>query len=68
MLANASPLKPYVPIEARSSNALSLEVVNLSQRIGKSSFLSRVSRCQRTETIGGPATDIDTMPVVGDLE
>ncbi len=38
MLAKASPLNPYVPIEVRSSKVLSLDVVNLSQRIGKSSF------------------------------
>ena len=38
MLAKASPLKPYVPIEVRSSKVLSLDVVNLSQRIGRSSF------------------------------
>ena len=39
MLASASPRNPYVPIEVRSSKAFSLEVVNLSQRIDKSSFL-----------------------------
>lgn len=38
MLAKASPLKPYVAIEVRSSKVLSFDVVNLSQRIGKSSF------------------------------
>jgi len=38
MLANASPLKPYVPIEVKSSKVLSFDVVNLSQRIGKSTF------------------------------
>ena len=38
MLAKASPLKPYVPIVVKSSKVLSLDVVNLSQRIGRSSF------------------------------
>ena len=43
MLAKASPLKPYVPIDVRSSKVLSLDVVNLSQRIGRSSFYVLVS-------------------------
>lgn len=38
ILASASPRKPYVPIEVRSSKALSLEVVKRSHKIGKSSF------------------------------
>lgn len=38
MLAKASPLKPYVPMEDKSSKVFSLEVVNLSQRMGRSSF------------------------------
>ena len=37
MLAKASPRNPYVAMAERSSKALSLEVVNLSHRIGKSS-------------------------------
>lgn len=40
MLARASPLKPYVVIELRSLNSLSLDVVNLSHRISMSSFYS----------------------------
>lgn len=37
MLASASPRNPYVPIDSRSSNAFSFEVVNRSHRIGRSS-------------------------------
>ena len=40
MLANASPRKPYVAIDVRSSKAFSFEVVNRSQRIGRSSRLT----------------------------
>ena len=38
MDANASPRNPYVVIRDKSSNFDSLDVVNLSARIGKSSF------------------------------
>ena len=41
MLANASPRNPYVPIDVKSSKDLSLDVVNLSHKIGKSSFYSK---------------------------
>jgi hypothetical protein len=37
ILANASPRNPYVPIDAKSSKAFSLDVVNLLQRIARSS-------------------------------
>lgn len=68
MLAKASPLKPYVPIVVKSSKVLSLEVVNLSQRIGKSSFWLEVSKESRTQGRYGPVTDIDAMAVVRDLK
>ena len=44
MLARASPRKPYVAIEVRSSNFCSLDVVKRSQRMGRSSFCDAVSR------------------------
>jgi len=42
MLARASPRKPYVAIEVRSSNFWSLDVVKRSQRMGRSSFYGGV--------------------------
>ena len=68
ILAKASPLKPYVPIEVRSSKVFSLDVVNLSQRIGRSSFYVRVSKHQGALSLCGTVTDINTMAVVGDLK
>ncbi len=47
MLAKASPRKPYVSIEVKSSKDLSLDVVKRSQSIGRSSFYDQV----RHETI-----------------
>jgi hypothetical protein len=38
ILARASPRKPYVPREERSSKALIFEVVKRSQRMGRSDF------------------------------
>lgn len=37
MLASASPRNPYVPIDVRSSKSFNFDVVNRSQRIGRSS-------------------------------
>lgn len=65
MLASASPRKPYVPMEVRSSNALSFEVVNRSQRMGRS------SRCRvsQTATRGFEMqAHINTVAVVGNLK
>ena len=65
MLAKASPRKPYVLMEERSSNVLSLDVVNLSHRIGKSSF------CWDGQHVQGMAmreTCIDSAAIVCDLE
>ena len=64
MLASASPRKPYVPMEVRSSKALSFDVVKRSHSIGKSSFYKssvgdRVAHCR---------TDINPVPIVCDLE
>ena len=55
-------------MEVRSSKVLSLEVVNLSQRIGKSSFYAIVSRIESNFTLQTTATDVDTMSVVRDLK
>ena len=68
MLAKASPLNPYVPMVVKSSKVLSLEVVNLSQRIGKSSLWFQVSKENGTQARYSTVTDIDAMAVVGDLK
>ena len=52
----------------KSSNVLSLDVVNLSQRIGKSSFWFRVSKKNCTQSRYGSVTDVNAMAVVGDLK
>lgn len=65
MLASASPRKPYVPIVVRSSKALSLDVVNRSHKIGRSSLCPNVSYC--IAIIEAP-TDVNSMSIVCDLE
>lgn len=45
ILASASPRKPYVLIWLRSSNALILEVVKRSHRIGRSAFCGALKPC-----------------------
>lgn len=64
ILASASPRKPYVPIELRSSKAFNFEVVNRSQRIDKSSFCKNLELVYYTASI----TYIDAMAIVGDLQ
>lgn len=43
-------------------------MVNLSQRIGKSSFYVLVSNNQSSKALDGTATDIDAVAVVSDLK
>jgi hypothetical protein len=66
MLARASPRKPYVPIDVRSSKSFNFDVVNRSQRIGRSSRCDTyqprpVARKERTAHVY-PVT------IVGDLK
>ena len=68
MLAKASPLKPYVPIDVRSSKVLSLDVVNLSQRIGRSSFYILVSSSDKDQTLHVTVTNVDSVAIVGNLK
>lgn len=68
MLAKASPLKPYVPIEVRSSKVLSLDVVNLSQRMGRSSFYVSFSKIKSGQTRHSAVTDIDAVAVISYLK
>ena len=60
ILASASPRKPYVPIDVRSSNAFSLDVVNRSHKIGRSSFYVAVSTHQNCEG----RTNIDAVTII----
>jgi hypothetical protein len=64
MLAKASPRKPYVPMEVRSSKALSLEVVKRSHKIGRSSFLE-MSAYDDSKSVH---TYIDAVSVIGNLQ
>ena len=70
MLAKASPRKPYVPMEARSSKVFSFEVVNLSQRIGRSSFYISCQNVTSQSVYVAPQreTDVNTMAIVSNLE
>jgi len=67
MLARASPRKPYVLIELKSSNAFSLEVVKRSHRIGRSSRYHTQHQHQESSNLC-VCTDIDTVAVVSDLQ
>ena len=42
--------------------------MNLSQRIGRSSFYVLISKDQSGQTLSGTVTDIDAVAVVGDLK
>lgn len=67
ILAKASPRKPYVAIEARSSKVLIFEVVCRSHRIARSSFYEIISL--RWCGIGRLILRyLNTAPVVCDLE
>lgn len=68
ILASASPRKPYVPRDERSSNALILDVVNRSQRIGRSRFCGRARSVATPASSSGLQSHPDATPVVLDLQ
>ncbi len=71
MLASASPRKPYVAMELRSSNDCSLDVVKRSHRIGRSSFYQMVRRKKQSLRVPARAVSrsyLNATAVVRDLQ